>query len=234
MTSDAQFVALGDWSSRTFWSCAPPSSSSMTSCARVQKFFYRVTQSLGPIPWQAKQLKNNISSAYPARVQRQLAKHKRLVYLGTCVCCIFFLLSHFHCSLFRHFGAWDCCNSDSDTGALLHMNGYSDPSSSIASNLREWEYLTKIIDTLGKIKSISNNLKQGWTKRSKCNFCFSCLVTRLQAPYFRSNFLNSLDFFFCSNALALVISNWSHMTSNKIISRKNVLLAGNKIHDVIG
>lgn len=123
------------------------------------KFFYLVTQSLGQMPRQDKQLKSNMSSAYPARVQGQLAKHKRLVYLGTYVCCIFFLLSHFHCSLFRHFGAWDCCNSDSDTGALLHMNDYSDPSSSIASNLREWEYLTKIIDTLGKIKSISNNSK---------------------------------------------------------------------------
>ena len=138
------------------------------------------------------------------------------------MCCISFLLSHFHCSLFRHFAAWDCCNSESDTAALLHMSGYSDPSSSIASNLREWEYLTKIIDTLGKIKSISNNLKQGWAKRSKSKFCFSCLVTRQQAPYFRSNFLNSLEFFFCSSTLALVISTWSHMTSNKIVSRKKV------------
>ena len=140
-------LSLCDWSSRIFYSCAPPSFSSMTSCARVQKFFYRVTQSLGQIPRQAKQLKNNISSAYPARVQGQLVKHKRLVYLGTYVCCIFFFLPHFHCSLFRHFAAWDCCNSDGDTGALLHMSGYSDPSSSIASSLREWEYLTKIIDT---------------------------------------------------------------------------------------
>ena len=72
------------------------------------------------------------------------------------------------------------------------MNDYSDPSSSIASNLREWEYLKRIADGLDKIKSISNNLKQGSQQRPN------------KLPI--SEAISYIALFFSNNALSLVIS----------------------------
>ena len=96
----------------------------------------------------------NICESKRVHVKTYLA-HTRFTYLvgmsGKCACYISLPLSLLRYSLFRHFGVWDCCNSDSDNEFRLHMNGCSDPSSSTMNNLREWGFLrNEYAENIGK------------------------------------------------------------------------------------
>ena len=74
------------------------------------------------------------------------------IYLSKCACYISLPLSLVHYSVFRHFGVWDCCNSDGDHELRVHIHGCRDSSGSTVNNLREWRFLrNEYVENIGKI-----------------------------------------------------------------------------------
>ena len=114
----------------------------------------------------------------PTLALEQSAPINQAIYLGKCACYISLPLSlvHYVYSLFRHFGAWDCCNSDGDNEFRLHMNGCSDPSSSTVNNLREWGSLRNEYAENIRKKSVYYNKSYGvqFGRTSYSHVIFNC------------------------------------------------------------
>ena len=93
----------------------------------------------------------------PALELEESAPINQAIYLGKCACYISLTLSLVHYSLFRHFGAWDCCNRDGDNELRLHMNGCNNASCSIVNNLRERGFLRNEYAEIIEKKSVYYN-----------------------------------------------------------------------------